>query len=78
MCRLYASALEAAEQDHKIAELEVSRLLLREAGVRKSIPGDLLLFDIGANVAEWRNGKEGEGMILGGSAITYNETKAEY
>ena len=69
---------EAAELDPKIAELELSGLLLTEVGERKPISEELLIFDIGGNVAEWCVSENGEGEILGGSAVTPLDEKAEY
>ena len=69
---------ETAELDVKIAELELSGLLLMEVGSRKPVSEELLIFDISGNVAEWCIGKDGEGIILGASAVTSTDSKGEY
>ncbi len=69
---------EAAELDTKIAELELSGLLLMEVGSRKPVSEELLIFDISGNVAEWCIGKDGDGIILGASAVTSTDSKGEY
>ena len=69
---------EAAELDVKIAELELSGLLLMEVGSRKPVSDELIIFDISGNVSEWCIGEDGEGIILGGSAVTSTDPKGEY
>ncbi|MCD4663686.1 MAG: prolyl oligopeptidase family serine peptidase, partial [Bacteroidales bacterium] len=69
---------EAALLDVKIAELELTGLLLLEVGTQKPISDDLLIFDIGGNAAEWCIGQDGEGKILGGSAVTPTDSKGKY
>jgi dipeptidyl aminopeptidase/acylaminoacyl peptidase len=69
---------EAAELDVKIAELELSGLLLMEVGCRKPVSDELLIFDISGNVAEWAIGHDGEGIIVGASAVTSTDSKGEY
>ncbi|MDW7679156.1 MAG: prolyl oligopeptidase family serine peptidase, partial [bacterium] len=64
--------------DPKIAELELTGSLLMEVGSRKPISDELLIFDVGGNVAEWCIGADGQGVVWGGSAVTPTDTKSEY
>jgi len=69
---------EVPELQPIIAELELSNLLLMEAGSRKPISEELMIFDIGGNVAEWCVIEPGQGKIMGGSAISPTDSKMEY
>ena len=69
---------EADALEPKVAELELTGLLIREVGSHKPISDDLLIFDIGGNVAEWCIGKNGEGKILGGAAVKPLDSRGNY
>ena len=69
---------EMLSLDPEIAELELTGLLLKEVGSFKPVSNDLLIFDVGGNVAEWCVTPKGEGKIFGGSAITPINTKNKY
>lgn len=69
---------EVAELDAKIAELELTGLLLMQVGSRNPVSEKLLIFDIDGNAAEWCIGQDGEGIVLGGSAVTPTDAKINY
>ncbi len=69
---------EVQELQPTIAELELFNLMLMEVGSRKPMSKELMIFDIGGNVAEWCATEFGEGKIMGGSAISPTDTKMEY
>jgi len=56
----------------KLDELEMTRLLIEPVGSFRPVPvsGGKSVYDLGGNVAEWVTGKEGQGMILGPSAVS--------
>lgn len=67
---------DAALLAETIAELPGVAPLLKAVG---SFPGrgeDVLIFDLGGNVAEWVVGTDGEGELLGGSADLPADAKA--
>ena len=61
----------------KIEELEKSGTLLKPVGSFKPI-GKSNIYDLGGNVAEWCVSKNGEGKIMGTSAITPKDPKCIY
>jgi formylglycine-generating enzyme required for sulfatase activity len=58
---------DAAKLWAEVAKLPGTAPLLREVGVRAGGP-DSLFFDLGGNVAEWVQTKEGKPKLMGGSA----------
>ncbi len=64
----------------KLDELEKSRLLIEPVGSFRpvSVSGGQGVYDLGGNVAEWVTGKEGQGMILGPSAVSPRRNLAGY
>jgi dipeptidyl aminopeptidase/acylaminoacyl peptidase len=69
---------EVEELQPTIAELELSNLLLMEVCSRKPMSEELMIFDIGGNVAEWCVTESSEGKIMGGSAVSPTDPKMEY
>ena len=69
---------EVKELQPAIAELELSGLLLMRVGSRKPVSEELMIFDVGGNVAEWCVAKDGNGKILGGSAVSPTDNKSGY
>ncbi|UCC84292.1 MAG: SUMF1/EgtB/PvdO family nonheme iron enzyme, partial [Gemmatimonadota bacterium] len=59
---------DAARLAERIAELPGSAPLLKEVGSFEGRGEDVLVFDLGGNVAEWVVGADGEGELMGGSA----------
>jgi len=59
---------DAARLREKIKELPGPAPLLREVGQFRGSGEDDLVFDLGGNVAEWTVGKDGKGVLRGGSA----------
>ncbi len=51
-----------------IATLGPAAPLLREVGMHGGRGEDMLVFDLGGNVAEWTTGKDGVAKLMGGSA----------
>jgi len=60
----------------KILKLEKRRLLVKEAGSMKPA-GNSGLYDLGGNVAEWCTGQNGEGIIMGLSAVSSADPKTK-
>jgi hypothetical protein len=58
---------DAARLQAKIKQLGDGAPLLKSVGSFKSV-GEDPVFDLGGNVAEWAIGKDGDGVVLGGSA----------
>ncbi len=69
---------EVAALDQKIAELELTGLLLLPAASKHPVSDKIFIFDLNGNAAEWCIGQQGEGVILGGSAVTPIDEKMEY
>jgi formylglycine-generating enzyme required for sulfatase activity len=61
----------------KIAELEKKRPLLMRVGSMNPA-GKTGLYDLGGNVSEWCSTESGKGKILGFSAISPSDQKAEF
>ena len=66
---------DAGRLQAKIKELGGAAPLLREVGSFKGLGEGELVFDLGGNVAEWTEGKDGKGKILGGSADRPGDAK---
>jgi dipeptidyl aminopeptidase/acylaminoacyl peptidase len=59
---------DAARLAERIAELPGPSPLLKEVGSFQGRGDEVLVFDLGGNVAEWVVGADGEGELMGGSA----------
>jgi len=65
----YAPNPEDASKLHDmIARLDGDAPLLKEAGTSGDASGDVPVWDLGGNVAEWAEGEDGTGVPAGGSA----------
>ena len=64
----------------KIEELDKSRLLIEPVGsFRPAGPTNgARVYDLGGNVSEWVTGKNGQGIIMGLSAVSLHDKRAEY
>jgi formylglycine-generating enzyme required for sulfatase activity len=69
---------EADALEPLVAELELYRSLLKEVGSGKPISEEIPLYDIGGNAAEWCVDENGNGVVMGCSAITPSDSKGEY
>lgn len=67
---------DAARLEGKIKELGGTAPLLKEVGSFKGVGETELVFDLGGNVAEWSEDKDGKGKPLGGSADRPADQKA--
>ncbi len=68
---------EAVTLRPKIQELEEAGTLLKPVGSFKPI-GENSVYDLGGNVAEWCVSENGEGKIMGISAVTPKDPKSVY
>ncbi len=67
---------DAARLAERIAELPGAAPLLKEVGSFEGRGDDVLVFDLGGNVAEWVVSANGEGELMGGSADLPADGKA--
>lgn len=66
---------DASRLKQKVAEISGRAPLLKEVGSFKGTEGDIPVFDLGGNLAEWVIAKDGKGITMGGSADTAADTK---
>lgn len=59
---------DAARLRERLKALPGNVALLKEVGSGRGVGKDELVYDLGGNVAEWVEGKDGKGMLRGGSA----------
>ena len=69
---------EADALEPLVAELELYRSLLKEVGSGKPMSDEIPVYDIGGNAAEWCVDENGNGVVMGCSAITPSDSKGEY
>jgi dipeptidyl aminopeptidase/acylaminoacyl peptidase len=59
---------DAARLQEKVRQLPGTAPLLKEVGSFRGAGKEEMVFDLGGNVAEWVTGKDGKGVLRGGSA----------
>jgi poly(3-hydroxybutyrate) depolymerase len=59
---------DAARLREKLRELPGPAPLLKEVGSFRGVGKEEMVFDLGGSVAEWVSGKDGKGLLRGGSA----------